>query len=44
MFRERGIHSVSVRPGWWFHSFVFCVRVDLGGIAIAKESWRILAK
>ena len=44
MFRERGIHSVLVRLGWWFRNFVFCVRVDLGGIAIVKESWGILAK
>ena len=43
MFRGQEIRFVLVRPGWWFHSFVFCVRVDLGGIAIAKESWGILA-
>ena len=59
MFREQGIHSVSVRLGWWFYNFVFCVgltlrgdtislysvcRIDLDGIAIAKEPWGILAK
>lgn len=38
MFRGREIHSVSVRLGWWFHNFVFCVGLTLRGDTISLYS------